>query len=172
MRIIIQTFIVLIIFLQISSFGIEPDEITTQDLISHISYLASDELGGRRAGTEGADSAAEYIASQFKKAGLKPLGDRGTYFQEFPLITGIRLGDSNSVKIAYGDKTDYLKIKDDYLPLSFSRTGPVNGDLVFAGYGISAPELGYDDYRDLDVKDKIVLVLRFTPEGYDPKSRF
>ncbi|MGH7900570.1 MAG: M20/M25/M40 family metallo-hydrolase [Thermodesulfobacteriota bacterium] len=164
--------ILLLFFLPTLSFGTEPDEITTQDLISHISYLASDELEGRKAGTEGANLAANYIESEFKKAGLKPLGDDGTYFQEFSLISGIRLGDSNSFKIEYGDNINDLKIKDDYLPLSFSSTGGVGGDLVFAGYGISAPELGYDDYKDLDVKDKIVLVLRFTPEGYDPKSKF
>ena len=65
-----------------------------------------------------------------------------------------------------------MEVGKDFLPLSFSSDGEISGELVFAGYGISAPKLNYDDYSGIDVKDKIVIVLRYTPEGNDPKSPF
>jgi hypothetical protein len=147
-------------------------DISTEEIISHIRYLASDELEGRRAGTEGCEKAAKYIVSHFEKSGLKPLGDGGTYYQDLRFTSGVKLGKSNSLTVELKGKKLELQVGKDFLPLSFSSDGELMGDLVFAGYGISAPELNYDDYAGIDVKDKIVLVLRYTPEGYDPKSPF
>ncbi len=148
------------------------EEITEQEIISHIRYLASDELEGRKTGTNGCEKAANYIASHFKGSGLKPLGDNGTYFQNFSFVSRIKLGKSNSLTVELGEKKKKLDLSKDFLPLSFSSDGTLSGDLVFAGYGISAPQLNYDDYTGIDVKDQIVLVLRYTPEGYDSKSPF
>lgn len=150
----------------------ENSAITAAEIISHIRYLASDELGGRESGAEGGDEAAGYIAYHFKSSGLKPSGGDGTYFQNFTFVSGTKLGESNSFTIKTGKKDRELELKTDFLPLSSSKNGTVQGELVFAGYGISAPELGYDDYAGIDVKDKIVLALRYTPEGYDPESSF
>lgn len=148
------------------------DDITDKEIISHIRYLASDELAGRRAGTYGCERAAEYTASHFKKSGLKPLGDNGTYFQNFSFTSGVKLGNPNLVTFKMGEEKLDLKVDKDFLPLSFSNDGEINGELIFAGYGISSDQLDYDDYAGMNVKDKIVLVLRYTPEGNDRKSPF
>ncbi len=147
-------------------------QITPESIISHIRYLASDELKGRMSGTPGADKAAEYISLQFKKAGLKPLGDDHTYFQKFSFTKGIKLGGQNKLEFAIDHTKTELGLGKDFYPLSFSSSGDVNGEVVFAGYGISAPELDYDDYKGIYVRDKIVLVLRYTPEGYNAESPF
>ena len=147
-------------------------QITSEEIISHIKYLASDELEGRMAGSPGARKAANYISSKFREAGLRPLGDNNSYAQNFFFTKGISLGDDNSLGVLFkGEKKDLI-LAEDFNTLSFSSSGKVNGGLVFAGYGISAPELKYDDYEGIDVKDKVVLILRYTPEKYDPKSPF
>ncbi len=156
----------------ISGSDCENAQITPEEIIGHIRFLASDELEGRMSGTPGAKRAADYISSEFKKAGLKPLGDKNSYFQRFSFTKGILLGSNNSLELEVDNKSTRLQLGEDFNTLSFSSKGEVEGDLVFAGYGISAPELDYDDYKELDVKDKIVLVLRYTPEEYDPKSPF
>lgn len=164
--------LVYITLFPVFSIGKQGGEITSQEIISHIRYLSSDELQGRKAGTQGANIAAKYIAEEFSKAGLKPLGDQGTYFQKFPVLYGMKIGDANSLALEYGKRRESIRIGEDYIPISFSSTGETTGDLVFAGYGISAPELNYDDYERIDIKDKIVLVLRFTPESNVKDSPF
>ena len=146
--------------------------ISPEEIISHIRYLASDDLKGRMSGTAEADTAAKYISSQFKNAGLKPLGEHDSYFQEFSFTKGVELGTENSLEIISDKTKTVFESGKDFNTLSFSSSGEVDGELVFAGYGISAPELEYDDYQGLDVKDKVVLVLRYTPEGYDAQSPF
>ncbi|HEX3035343.1 MAG TPA: M20/M25/M40 family metallo-hydrolase [Thermodesulfobacteriota bacterium] len=164
---------VLVLGLSASVYGVSKNPpITAEEITSHVRHLASDELGGRESGTPGNREAADYIASHLNSYGLKPLGDNGTYFQNFTFTSGVRLGDQNSLAISMGENEKELKVKKDYVPLSFSSEGTVSGELVFAGYGISAPDLNYDDYADIDVKDKIVLVLRYIPEDYSSKSKF
>ena len=156
----------------ISESACEDSKITPEAILSHIRYLASDELEGRMSGTPGADKAAEYISLQFEKAGLKPLGDDHTYFQKFSFTKGIKLGGQNKLEFEIDHTKTELVLGQDFYPLSFSSSGDVNGEVVFAGYGISAPELNYDDYKGIYVRDKIVLVLRYTPEGYNAESPF
>lgn len=164
---------VFILILSASVYGVSRNpSITAEEITSHIRYLASDELGGRGSGTPGNREAADYIASHFESSGLKPFGDDGTYFQDFTFTSGVRLGDQNSLTVSMGESKKELKVKKDYLPLSFSSEGTISRELVFAGYGISAPELNYDDYAGINVKDKIVLVMRYIPEDYNPKSKF
>jgi len=150
----------------------ENEQLTPESIISHIRYLASDELEGRMSGTPGADKAAHYISWEFKKAGLKPLGDDNSYFQKFSFTKGVRLGEQNKLKFEIDELKTDLELGHDFYTLSFSSNGEFSGEVVFAGYGISAPELEYDDYKGLNVMDKIVLVLRYTPEGYDAESPF
>ncbi|HZX14836.1 MAG TPA: PA domain-containing protein, partial [Thermodesulfobacteriota bacterium] len=150
----------------------ENDDITAEEITEHIRYLASDQLEGRKAGTEGCEKAAEYVATNFKEAGLKPLGDDGTYFQNFSFTSGVKLGGYNSMTFDIGERKLDLQVGKDFLPISFSSDGKLRGELVFAGYGISSKQLNYDDYAGIDVKDKIVLVLRYTPEGNNRKSPF
>jgi peptidase M28-like protein/PDZ domain-containing protein/PA domain-containing protein len=131
-------------------------------------YLSRDEMKGRGDGTPELDQAADYIAAEFRKAGLQPAGENGSYFQNFDVTTGAVLGPKNSLEIA--GRT--LKIDDDFVPIVFSDTAEFEGPLVFAGYGITAPEYKYDDYAGIDVTNKIVVVLRFEPQETDEKSVF
>lgn len=164
-----------------------PDEIsdpriTASEIRAHVKYLASEELQGRGSGTAGNDRAGDYLAARFKAAGLRPAGEGATYFQKFSVITGVRLGDDNSLTLQSGkQRTAFRAARDaaadphagapagqgDYLPLSYSKNGVVDAPVVFAGYGISKPDLDYDDYKGLDVRGKIVVVLRHTPDADD-----
>ena len=154
--------------------------ITSERLMPHIRYLASDELEGRLAGSPGAEKAARYIADQFARRKLLPLGDEGSYFQEFSFVSGVRLGSANSLEVAWGTGGSSsqaggrraLKAGSDFTPVSFSLSGEFEGAARFVGYGISAPSLQYDDYRKTDVKGKFVFVLRYGPEGDDPHGQF
>ncbi|MBP1647332.1 MAG: putative aminopeptidase [Bacteroidetes bacterium] len=150
-------------------------DITVSDLQTHIKFLASEELEGRGTGTEGNRRAAEYIAGLMEKYGLHPAGDNGTYFQSFEFVSSVKLGSDNSLAFegpeVPGGKLEF-SVDEDYRPFGFSSSGEVAGPLVFAGYGISSPDNKYDDYKDLDVSGKIVVVLRFSPDGNDPHSPF
>jgi hypothetical protein len=125
---------------------------------SHVEFLASDLLEGRATPSRGLDVAATYIQTTFSRLGLKPGGTDGTWFQGFPVPLEVRLKESSLA--AAGHKYEYGK---DYMPLPFTGQGTVKGGLVFAGYGITAEDEGYDDYATIDVKDKVVLVLRHEP---------
>ncbi len=146
--------------------GVDP-----QSYLEHIKYLASPELQGRGTGTPELDKAASYIAKQFKAVGLQPL-DGSTYFQEFQVTTHAKLGKHNRIRVHSGGRSESLQFKEDFIPFNFSSDGKVSGSLVFAGYGITAREYNYDDYAGLDVKDKIVVVLRHEPQEADEKSVF
>jgi aminopeptidase YwaD len=164
--------LLLLLFVSCASNGQNNDspEITVAEIIDHISYLASDELKGRFTGTPEADKAAEYIAGEFKKYGLEPLVN-GSYFQEFPFISSLRKTGNNSAEFE-NSKLDIELNEEEFTPLPFSGTAEAEGSLIFAGYGISAPDLNYDDYKDIDVKGKVVLVMRYNPEGSAPMSKF
>lgn len=150
--------------------------ITSQSVYDHIKYLASDKLEGRFPGTEGIRLAKDYISNEFEKYGLTPYGEEG-FIQEFEMVTGVSLGAENFLKLTVRGKEFNLKINKDFTPLSYSISGEVNGNVVFIGYGISAPELNYDDYVDannnpIDVEGKIVLLMRYSPEYGLPSDRF
>ncbi len=147
--------------------------ITADELKEHVKYLASDELEGRLAGTEGNRKAANYIAGLMKGYGLAPAGDSGTYFQTFDFVASVRLGDGNKCILegkAIEGGEEELKVDEAFRPLGFTSNASVSGPIVFVGYGISAPDSKYDDYKDLDVNGKIVLVLRYGPDGNDMHS--
>jgi len=133
--------------------------------------LAGPAWEGRRAGTKGADQAAEWIAAEFERSGLKAAGGAGSYFQAFTFVDGVDLGPKNRLALQ-GEGAPSWRMGEDFRPLAFSSPGAVAGDVVFAGYGIVASDLGYDDYAGLDVKDKVVLLLRHGPDGADPHSKY
>ncbi|MGB9697535.1 MAG: M20/M25/M40 family metallo-hydrolase [Ignavibacteria bacterium] len=150
--------------------------ITPQNIYEHVKYLASDKLEGRFPGSEGIQLAKDYISNEFEKYGLTPYGEQG-FFQEFEMVTGVSLGTDNFLKLTTKKKEFNLKINKDFTPLSYSVSGEVTGEVVFIGYGISAPELNYDDYIDannnpIDVEGKIVLLMRYSPEYGLPVDRF
>ena len=146
------------------------EAITPDGLLAHIKVLASDEFEGRAPGTKGEELSVKYITDQFKQAGLKPGNPDGTYMQEVPLA-GIKSEPSMVFKV--GDKTIDLKCPDDFVASS-ARLEPEikidNSDVVFVGYGIVAPEYGWDDYKDVDVRGKTILMLINDPPIPDPKD--
>jgi Predicted aminopeptidases len=142
------------------------------NLRRHIGYLASQALAGRLPGTPGAEQAAQYIITQFQLAGLRPLGSRG-YRQPFSFVASVRMGQNNHLKAMVGGGWLTAKPGADFRPLAFAANGVVEGELVLAGYGISAAkEAQYDDYANLDVKDRIVMVLPYSPAGSNPHTKF
>ncbi len=140
------------------------------EIRAHLIFLASDSLRGRNTPSAGLDSAAAYIARSFQQNGLTPVN--GSYFQEISL-NKIFLGDSNSCRItgSNGAMREY-KIKKEFMPFEMTADKNCSGEIVFAGYGLSTPELGYDDYSGIDVTGKIVLVLKRGPRQTDPASPF
>ncbi len=137
--------------------------------LNDIKSLASPEMDGRGAGTKGLTLAEHLIEKRYKELGLTPAGVKG-YAQPFTVVTGARLkSDNHFVVQAVGSRTD-LKINQEFVPFSFSASGQVAAPLVFAGYGATADEFHYDDYAGLEVKDKIVVVLRYEPSGFAEKS--
>lgn len=139
-------------------------------LQNHVKFLASEDLAGRGTGSEGNRKAAEYIAEYFEASGLQPI--ENSYYQEFTVTTGVMAGQNTNAKIRSGDTKHQLKTGEDFTPLSQSLTGAVSGPLVFAGYGISAPDKNFDDYQKIDVSDKVVIVLRETPDAENPHGDF
>lgn len=145
--------------------------ITANEIQFHINYLASDELKGRLNGSEGAEAAASYIEKEFESYGLAPFFS-GRFSQEFPFIAGVELTGDNSLSLKINNSEKPLKLNEEYITAPFSDNVSYSGDVVFAGYSISAPELNYDDYAGIDVKGKIVLALKYNPEIDNPHSKF
>lgn len=138
--------------------------------IQDVQRLADPRMEGRGAGTRGLSKARDYIEHEFKRLGLEPAGETGKYQQGFDVTVGAKLRGKNRLAANVGGKEDKLKLREDYVPLSFSASGAASAPVVFAGYGASAPEFNYDDYMHMDVKDKIVLVLRGEPPMFQKKS--
>ncbi len=137
--------------------------------LNDIKSLASPDMEGRGAGTKGLTRAQRLIEKRYKELGLEPAGSNG-YTQPFTVVTGARLKSDNHFAVeAAGSRSD-LKINQDFVPFSFSASGQIAAPVVFAGYGATADEFHYDDYAGLDVKDKIVVVLRYEPSGFAEKS--
>ena len=137
--------------------------------LADVKALASPEMEGRGAGTKGIERAERLIEKRYKELGLQPAGSKG-FAQAFTVITGAKLKSDNRFSVdSNGSKKD-LKVDQEFEPFSFSASGELAGQLIFAGYGITADEFHYDDYAEIDVKDKIVVVLRFEPSGFAAKT--
>ena len=145
---------------------------SAQEFLEPIKFLASDPLQGRGDGTKELDRAGNYIADHFRKFGLQPGGDHGKYLQPFDLIVGAKLGRKNVAVFKQGEYSEKLDLQKTFVPLSFSASASIEAPLVFAGYGITAPEYHYDDYQGLDVSGRIVIVLRHEPQENDEHSIF
>ncbi|HEX8638730.1 MAG TPA: M20/M25/M40 family metallo-hydrolase, partial [Pyrinomonadaceae bacterium] len=157
-----------------------------KNLRTHVSYLASDTLAGRRTGETGATSAAGYVANMFAnyklKAGVSQTANGRTatnYLQSFPFVSGVEMGKDNFLRIVpaaankENRKETKMEIGVNWTPVGFSTNGYIApAPLVFAGYGISAKESNYDDYAALDVNGKVVLIFAGTPDAGNPHSAF
>ncbi len=147
------------------------ESITVEELLHHTSFLASDELEGRAPGTPGEDRTVAYLVEQFTALGLRPGNPDGTYVQNVPLV-GLT-PEVNTASFTVGDQVTELHGPDDYLAVAGSVTpeARVDGsDVVFVGYGVQAPEYGWDDFKDTDVTGKTVLMLVGDPPVPDPDN--
>jgi Zn-dependent M28 family amino/carboxypeptidase len=146
--------------------SIRPENIET-----HVRFLSHDLLEGRGTGQRGGDIAAEYIATQFALYGLKPAGENGSYLQKVPMI-GITPGPDTSFALApsHGSAMD-LKALDEYVAYDQTQQAQstVDAEIIYVGYGIEAPEYNWDDYKGVDVKGKVLLMLVNEPPSDDPK---
>ncbi|MBC8145712.1 MAG: hypothetical protein H7X80_09000, partial [bacterium] len=134
----------------------------------YVDAIASDAMMGRNTPSRELDSAAQYIADEFARAGLEPF--YGSYFHDFNLKRD-DLDSGNAFAIDHW----MFDLKDDFIPYDFTGSGTVEGQVVFAGYGVSLPDSGYDDYADIDVRGKIVFVVagepkRFMATGYSLRT--
>ncbi len=146
--------------------GAAAAEAALQDqLRAHVSYLASDALAGREVGSPGSALAERYVAASFRRSGLKPLPGQKDFFHEFPLYRRGFDAARTALTLQTPRGSEAAVPGVDFRPFSFSGTGEQSAGLVFAGYGITAPEYDYDDYRGLSVEGRFVLVLRHEPTG-------
>jgi Tol biopolymer transport system component len=150
-------------------------EISEADLKTMTGYLAADQLEGRLTGTTGSKTTASFTAKYFEGIGLVPAGDSGRYFQRFPFTSGIQADTAqNKLIVTTPEKTASYEFDQHFRPLGFTANDSVTAEVVFAGYGLrllGEPGKGYDSYAGLDVKDKIVLVLRYVPENVSTERR-
>ncbi|MGH7309983.1 MAG: M20/M25/M40 family metallo-hydrolase [Candidatus Rokuibacteriota bacterium] len=140
-------------------------------LIDHVRILSAPDLEGRAPGTPGADRAARHIARVFQEAGLRPGGDAAGFLQTFSVPTGTRLGATNALTVL-DPKAQTFLVGRDFVPLAVSTDGEVTSEVVFVGYGITAPDLHYDDYAGVDVRGKVVIAMTQEPRAGDPASPF
>lgn len=148
----------------------ESNDITSVEIAEHIKYLASDRLKGRAPGTPGSKSAIRYIEKQWKASGVMPAGTKG-FQQKFVFTSGISLSGYNRLKINETRKT--FRVKKDFMPLGFSAVGSFNAPVVFSGYGFGVEDsIAWNDYADIDVTGKWVLIFRGSPDGSNPHSAF
>jgi Zn-dependent M28 family amino/carboxypeptidase len=146
------------------------DSFTSDDLLRHIKTLSSDEFEGRGPGTKGEELSVKYITEQYQRLGLKPGNPDGTYVQKVPLA-GFK--SDPDVTLKAGGKEMHLENLKDYVAVSRRYEPQVNvddSDVVFVGYGVTAPEYGWDDYKGVDVKGKTVVMLINDPAVPDPSN--
>jgi len=137
----------------------------------HVRYLSHDLLEGRGTGQRGGDIAAEYIATQFAEYGLKPAGDNGTYLQKVPLVGITPLAETQFTLAPKQGAAMHLKPLDEYVAYDQTQEehSDVDAEIVYVGYGIEAPEYNWDDYKGVDVRGKVLLMLVNEPPSDDPK---
>jgi len=147
------------------------ESITAEKLRTHIAILSHDSLEGRGPASRGDKKATEYIVSQFKKIGLEPAGENGTFLQKVPMV-GVTVDPKTTLTISKGKQrinlaysTDFVATTEIYEPILTLN----NVELVFVGYGIVAPEQQWDDYKDVDVRGKILVMMNNDPSSDDPK---
>ena len=145
-------------------------EITENEIMYHIRYLSHDNRAGRYPGTRESKDVMSYLVRHLRSYGVKPAGEGGSFLQSFNIVDDIGLGKNNSISI----NGDLFSAGFDYIPLSFSGNGDVSAAAVFAGYGFNIDEsdLKWNDYADLDVRDKWVVVMRHSPERDNQHSTY
>jgi Zn-dependent M28 family amino/carboxypeptidase len=147
-----------------------PPEVSAERIKAAVAFLSSDRLEGRGPGTRGEILATDYIADGFKSAGLKPIGERGTYFQPVPLVRVVT-SPKSTLQAIKGETTLDIPCEEGFSGTSQTQQEhePFDAEAIFMGHGITAPEFGWDDYRDVDVKGNVVVLFTNEPPSDDPK---
>jgi Zn-dependent M28 family amino/carboxypeptidase len=147
-----------------------PPAVSAERIKAGVAFLASDRLEGRGPGTRGEELTTDYIAAEFKKAGLKPAGADGTYLQPVPLLR-VATSPKSTLRAAKGEDALKLVAGEDFSGMGQTQTESeeFDAEAVFVGHGITAPEFGWDDYKDVDVKGKVVVLFTNEPPSDDPK---
>src|SRR5271155_2226135 len=139
----------------------------------HVRFLSHDLLEGRGTGQRGGDIAAQYIATQFSGYGLKPAGDNGSYLQKVPLVGITTLPETKFSLVPKQGQSAAMNLKplDEYVAYDQTQQtqSDVDAEIVYVGYGIEAPEYNWDDYKGVDVRGKVLLMLVNEPPSDDPK---
>ena len=190
--------LLLVSAISVAALAQQPTQIapSAERLRTHVTYLASDALTGRRTGTPGANGAAQYIAGEFSRLGLRPGMQNGRaartrgeaqsrYLQQFPYVAGVELGKNNlfafsvaeggpvKASTAAGASSMNLNVGDDWMPLGLSANARLTDlPLAFVGYGITASDLKVDDYSSTNAAGKIALGFSGTPDGDNPHGQF
>ena len=155
------------------AFNTAAELIQPNDLKADIYFLASDDLAGRNSGSLQDHIATDYIASEFLRLGLKPMGDNGTFFQNMEILTGRPDAEHTTLTATIEGKERRYSLGQDFqLARQSLHNTEACGQLTFAGYGVSAPEFHYDDLAGVDLKGKIALVFTREPQANDPNSKF
>jgi hypothetical protein len=142
--------------------------ISSAELKAHIEFLASDELEGRGNGEPGLSAAAEYLADQAGRSGLTPIDKNKDYIQEYTLYKNTYVPGENHITISYNGKEEVIANRDFYMIVPRESDGlNLTGEIVFAGYGIRSDSNRYDDFANIDIKDKIVLIMNRAPMSED-----
>jgi Zn-dependent M28 family amino/carboxypeptidase len=145
--------------------------INPERIRAHVRFLSDDLLEGRGTGQRGGDIAANYIATEFALFGLKPAGDSGTYLQKVPMVGVTTLPDTTFTLAPNKGQPMPLRLAEDYVVSNQTQqpTSDIDADIVYVGYGITAPEYNWDDYKGTDVRGKVLLMLVNEPPSDDPK---
>jgi TonB family protein len=148
----------------------KPAKMDPEKIRAHVKFLSSDALEGRGTGQKGGDEAADYIAAQFKSYGLKPASDKGTYFQDVQMVEVKTLPETAFTLVPANGPPVPLKNLDEFVTNneSQSESADIDAPIVFLGYGIKAPEYNWDDYKDVDLRDKVALLFVNEPTTDDP----
>src|SRR5262245_55080892 len=143
-------------------------EISAERIRADVKHLASDRFEGRGVGTRGEELATDFIAREFEKAGLRPAGQRGTFFQPGPLIR-VTTDPKATLAATNGEESIPFRCEDDFSGQSQAQVPEVDfdGEAIFVGHGITAPEFQWDDYASVDVKGKVVVLFTNEPPSDD-----
>ena len=148
----------------------DSDAISASHIREHVKFLSSNLLEGRGVGQRGGELATEYIAGQFALAGLQPAGENGTYFQRVPLV-GVKTGPEAQLSASAGNESVSFRWRADFVgaPQRQQSDNRFEGEAIFVGHGIAAPEWHWDDFKGVDVRGKVLVLFTNEPPSNDPK---
>lgn len=157
-------------FLTSFTSAVRAEEFSAERIKAAVAQLASDRFEGREPGTNGELLTTEYLAAEFQKAGLKPLGSGSNFLQPVPLVRVVTSPKSTLQAVKNGNVIDFV-CEEDFAGATQTQQGDAafEGEAIFMGHGISAPEFGWDDYQGIDVKGKVVVLFTNEPPSTDPQ---